>query len=51
MGRPHHRPEDIRDPVFFRHPSIWLHSAEAAHGDLGRVTKDDVVIILSHKGD
>lgn len=32
-------------------PSIWLHSAEAAHGDLGRVTKDDVVIILSHSGE
>ena len=32
-------------------PSIWLHSAEAAHGDLGRVTKEDVVIILSHSGE
>ena len=31
-------------------PSLFLHSAEAIHGDLGRVTKDDVVIILSNSG-
>ncbi|MFH1655371.1 MAG: KpsF/GutQ family sugar-phosphate isomerase [Candidatus Omnitrophota bacterium] len=32
-------------------PSLWLHSAEAIHGDLGRVAKDDVVIILSKSGE
>lgn len=32
-------------------PSIWMHSAEAAHGDLGRVTKDDIVIALSNSGE
>ncbi|MEK6564410.1 MAG: KpsF/GutQ family sugar-phosphate isomerase [Candidatus Omnitrophota bacterium] len=32
-------------------PSIWLHSAEATHGDLGKVTKDDVVIVLSNSGE
>jgi arabinose-5-phosphate isomerase len=32
-------------------PSLWLHSAEAIHGDLGRVTKDDVVILLSNSGE
>lgn len=32
-------------------PSLFLHSAEAIHGDLGRVTKDDVVIILSYSGE
>ncbi|MEK6568374.1 MAG: KpsF/GutQ family sugar-phosphate isomerase [Candidatus Omnitrophota bacterium] len=32
-------------------PSIWLHSAEATHGDLGRVIKDDVVIVLSNSGE
>ncbi len=32
-------------------PSIWVHSGEAIHGDLGRVTKDDVVIILSNSGE
>ncbi len=32
-------------------PSLFLHSAEAIHGDLGRVTKDDIVIILSYSGD
>lgn len=32
-------------------PSIWLHSAEAVHGDLGRVTKKDIVIALSNSGE
>ena len=32
-------------------PSLFLHSAEAIHGDLGRVTKDDIVIILSYSGE
>ncbi|MEW6170597.1 MAG: KpsF/GutQ family sugar-phosphate isomerase [Candidatus Omnitrophota bacterium] len=32
-------------------PSLFLHSAEAIHGDLGRVTKDDVVICLSNSGE
>ena len=32
-------------------PSLWLHPAEAAHGDLGRVTKSDVVMALSNSGE
>lgn len=32
-------------------PSIWMHSAEAVHGDLGQVTKDDVVIVISTSGE
>ena len=32
-------------------PSLFLHSAEAIHGDLGRVIKDDIVIILSYSGE
>jgi len=31
-------------------PSLYLHPAEALHGDLGRVTKDDCVIALSNSG-
>jgi arabinose-5-phosphate isomerase len=31
-------------------PSLFLHSAEAIHGDLGKVTFEDVVIILSYSG-
>jgi len=31
-------------------PSVWIHPAEAVHGDLGRVSKDDVVAILSYSG-
>ncbi|MFH1577776.1 MAG: KpsF/GutQ family sugar-phosphate isomerase [Candidatus Omnitrophota bacterium] len=32
-------------------PSLFLHSAEAIHGDLGRVTVNDVVVILSNSGE
>jgi arabinose-5-phosphate isomerase len=32
-------------------PSIWMHSAEAVHGDLGQVQKEDVVIVISHSGE
>jgi len=31
-------------------PSLFLHPAEALHGDLGRVTKDDVVLAFSNSG-
>jgi arabinose-5-phosphate isomerase len=31
-------------------PSLFLHLAEASHGDLGKVTRDDVVIVLSNSG-
>ncbi|MBN3039324.1 MAG: KpsF/GutQ family sugar-phosphate isomerase [Candidatus Omnitrophica bacterium] len=32
-------------------PSLWLHPAEAIHGDLGRVSKTDVVIAISYSGE
>lgn len=32
-------------------PSLWMHSAEAIHGDLGQVTGNDVVIVLSSSGE
>ncbi|MFH1888701.1 MAG: KpsF/GutQ family sugar-phosphate isomerase [Candidatus Omnitrophota bacterium] len=31
-------------------PSLFMHLSEAAHGDLGRVTSDDTVIIISNSG-
>lgn len=31
-------------------PSLFLHSAEAVHGDLGRVTRDDIIILISNSG-
>jgi arabinose-5-phosphate isomerase len=31
-------------------PSLFLHLSEAVHGDLGRVTFDDTVIIISNSG-
>lgn len=32
-------------------PSLWIHPAEAIHGDLGRVTKEDIVIAISNSGE
>ncbi|MFH0772394.1 MAG: KpsF/GutQ family sugar-phosphate isomerase [Candidatus Omnitrophota bacterium] len=32
-------------------PSLFLHPADAIHGDLGRVTRDDVVIAMSNSGE
>ena len=31
-------------------PAFFVHAAEAAHGDLGMITKDDVVIAISYSG-
>jgi arabinose-5-phosphate isomerase len=31
-------------------PSLYLHTAEAIHGDLGRVRQADVVVIISNSG-
>ena len=28
-------------------PSIYMHAADAIHGDLGNIQKDDVVICIS----
>jgi len=32
-------------------PALFLHPAEAAHGDLGNVVEGDVVVALSHSGE
>jgi arabinose-5-phosphate isomerase len=31
-------------------PSLFLHPAEAIHGDLGMVARDDVIVAISHSG-
>lgn len=31
-------------------PAFFVHAAEAAHGDLGMITKDDVVLAISNSG-
>lgn len=31
--------------------SFYLHPAEAMHGDLGMVTKEDLIILISHSGE
>ncbi len=32
-------------------PALFVHPGEASHGDLGMVTKDDVIILLSNSGE
>lgn len=32
-------------------PSLYVHPGEASHGDLGMITKDDVVLALSNSGE
>ncbi|MEM6662969.1 MAG: KpsF/GutQ family sugar-phosphate isomerase [Pseudomonadota bacterium] len=32
-------------------PSFYVHPAEASHGDLGMITRDDVAIVLSNSGE
>lgn len=32
-------------------PALYVHPAEASHGDLGMITPDDVVILLSNSGE
>jgi len=32
-------------------PSFFVHPSEASHGDLGMITKDDLVILLSNSGE
>ena len=32
-------------------PAIFVHPAEASHGDLGMITADDVVIMMSNSGE
>ncbi|WP_226681944.1 KpsF/GutQ family sugar-phosphate isomerase [Sutcliffiella horikoshii] len=32
-------------------PTYFLHPAEGVHGDLGRITKDDIVIAISNSGE
>jgi len=32
-------------------PSLFLHSAEAIHGDLGRVIREDVILAISNSGE
>ncbi len=31
-------------------PSLFMHAAEAVHGDLGMITKDDVILCISKSG-
>ena len=32
-------------------PALFIHPAEAGHGDLGMIVKDDILVIISHSGE
>src|SRR4051812_7850967 len=32
-------------------PALYVHPAEASHGDLGMITRDDVVLMISNSGE
>ena len=32
-------------------PAFFMHPGEASHGDLGMITKDDIVLAISHSGE
>lgn len=52
MGKPGHIASKIAATMSsLGTPSFFLHPAEALHGDLGMVSSDDVVIIISYSGE
>ena len=52
MGKPGHIAEKLAATFSsLGTPSFYLHPAEAMHGDLGMVSKNDVVIAISYSGE
>ena len=52
MGKPGHIGTKIAATLAsLGTPSFYLHPGEAMHGDLGMVTKDDIVIMISYSGE
>ena len=51
MGKPGHIGKKISATLAsVGTPSFFLHPAEASHGDLGEISKDDVLLVLSLSG-
>ena len=52
MGKPGHIGQKITATLISTGtPSFFLHPAEGIHGDLGMVTKDDIVLAISNSGE
>lgn len=52
MGKPGHVGTKIAATLAsLGTPSFYLHPGEAMHGDLGMVTKEDIVIMISYSGE
>ena len=32
-------------------PAFFVHATEALHGDMGMITEDDIVVLISHSGE
>ena len=45
------RAQDCRHLCEYRHAFVFLHAAEALHGDLGMLTRDDVLLAISSSGE
>ena len=46
-----HRPKNCSTLNSTGTPSIFMHAADAIHGDLGMVQQDDIVMIISKSGE
>ena len=52
MGKPGHNGTKMAATLAsLGTPAFFMHPAEAMHGDLGMVTKEDVVILMSYSGE
>ncbi|WP_304206941.1 SIS domain-containing protein [Fusobacterium perfoetens] len=52
MGKPGHIARKLAATMSsLGTPSFSLHPAEALHGDLGMISKDDIIIIISYSGE
>ena len=52
MGKPGHIGTKIAATLAsLGTPSFYLHPGEAMHGDLGMVTKDDIIVMISYSGE
>ena len=47
----HSRSKNCSYAKFYWNPSFFMHAADAIHGDIGMVQKDDVVMIISKSGE
>lgn len=50
IGKSGHIGKNSRDPRQYRHARLFVHPAEALHGDLGMIESRDVMLFISYSG-